>query len=363
MLSKVDRYLLKELSLTVLATVLVFIAVELSHRLALYLSDAASGGLARGAILTLLGLHVIRYLVVIVPPAVFLAIVLMLGRLYRDGEMSALKACGRGPSAIYRPLFLLLVPVALLTAMLSLYVVPICMELQQELQLKARQDAEISVIQAGQFRQVMGGKHVVYVGEITKEGRELREVFIQSWHPEGVAITTGEWGYQEIAESGGRYLVLRDGYRYVGNPGQGNFRTLRFERLAMLVAPPPAENASVRRESISTLDLLGSSDPSYKAELQSRLSSPISLLVIGFLAPLLAHAKPHEGRFGRVVISILVYAIYMNLMGIGEAWIKRGSVPPALGLWWVHGIFLLLGLGLWTHQYGTRFVPTTRPSR
>jgi lipopolysaccharide export system permease protein len=362
MLSTVDRYLLKELSLTVLATAMVFIAVELSHRLALYLSDAASGGLARSAILTLLGLHVIRYLVVIVPPAVFLAIVLMLGRLYRDGEMSALKACGTGPAAIYRPLFLLLVPVALLTAILSLYVVPICMALQQELYLKAQQDAEISVIQAGQFRPIMSGKHVVYVGEITQEGRELRKVFIQSWHPEGVAITTGEWGYQEIAESGGRYLVLRDGYRYVGNPGQGDFRTLQFERLAMLIAPPPAENASIRRESIPTLNLLGSHDSAYQAELQSRLSSPVSLLVIGFLAPLLAHAKPHEGRFGRVVISILVYAIYMNLMGIGEAWIKRGSVPPALGLWWVHGIFVLFGLGLWTRQYGTRFVSAARPS-
>jgi len=49
-------------------------------------------------------LQAVRYLVVLVPLSWLLTIMLVLGRLYRDNEMTALLACGIGPAVLYRPL-------------------------------------------------------------------------------------------------------------------------------------------------------------------------------------------------------------------------------------------------------------------
>ncbi|HRC73884.1 MAG TPA: LptF/LptG family permease, partial [Candidatus Competibacter sp.] len=91
--------------------------------------------------------------------------------------------------------------------------------------------------------------------------------------------------------------------------------------------------------------------PDHVAEFQMRLNSPIQVLVIALWAPLVARAKPREGRYGRIVAAVLIYAINFNLIGVGESWLSHGRVGPALGLWWVHGLFVLLGVGLLLRHY------------
>lgn len=108
----IDRYLLREILLAGLAIVVVLLAMVISYRLARYLNQAASGLLAQDAIWLLLGLQAVRFLVILIPLAVLLAIMLTLGRLYRDSEMAALKACGLQPYHLYRPLLLFAVPLA-----------------------------------------------------------------------------------------------------------------------------------------------------------------------------------------------------------------------------------------------------------
>ncbi|NJM13216.1 MAG: LptF/LptG family permease [Synechococcaceae cyanobacterium SM1_2_3] len=99
-----------------------------------------------------------------------------------------------------------------------------------------------------------------------------------------------------------------------------------------------------------TRQLLNSSEFGHIAELQMRLNSPIQVLIIALWAPLLARARPKEGRYGRIVAAVLIYAVNFNLVGVGESWLSHGKAGAALGLWWVHGLFLLLGLGLLLHS-------------
>ena len=86
-------------------------------------------------------------------------------------------------------------------------------------------------------------------------------------------------------------------------------------------------------------------------------------LVIALWAPLLARARPREGRYGRIVAAVLIQAIYFNLIGAGESWLSHGVVGIGLGLWWVHGLFLLFGLGLLLHYFaGSRGVRLFHPA-
>lgn len=361
-ISIIDRYLIREIGLTFLATVLVLLAMVLSHRLAGYLSKAANGLLARDSIFLLIGLQASHFLVVLIPLGFLLSIMLTLGRLYRDHEMTALAACGYGPLSVYRAVLLLAAPLAAFTAILSLLFVPLTMDWQFEVLAKARKEAEASMFTPGTFREVMNGRHVVYIGALDE--RELRHVFIQTREPDGdLSITTGERGHQETGEDGIRYIVLEQGHRYRGKPGQGDYEMLRFERGTVRVDTAPPRQQWRNRETIATSQLWSSKEPDHIAEFQMRLNSPIQVLVIALWAPLLARSKPREGRYGRIVAGVLIYAINFNLVGVGESWLSHGLVGAGLGLWWVHGVFLLVGLGLLLHHYaGSRGLGVLNPA-
>ncbi len=99
MIRIVDRYIAKETALTVGAVTGVLMLILLSNRFAVLLGDAAAGRLPRDTVFTLLGLASINYFIVVLPVALFLAVMLALGRLYRDSEMTTLMACGVGPAS------------------------------------------------------------------------------------------------------------------------------------------------------------------------------------------------------------------------------------------------------------------------
>lgn len=361
-ISIIDRYLIREIGLTFLATVLVLLAMVLSHRLAGYLSKAANGLLARDSIFLLIGLQASHFLVVLIPLGFLLSVMLTLGRLYRDHEMAALAACGYGPLSIYRAVLLLAAPLAAFTALLSLVFVPLTMDWQFEVLAKARKEAEVSMFTPGTFREVLNGRHVVYIGALDE--RELRHVFIQTREPDGdISITTGEQGHQEIDENGLRHIVLEQGHRYRGTPGRGDYEVLSFERGTVRVDTAPPRQEWRNRETIATSQLWRSKEPDHIAEFQMRLNSPIQVLVIALWAPLLARTKPREGRYGRIVAGVLIYAINFNLVGVGESWLSHGIVGAGLGLWWVHGVFLLFGIGLLLHHYaGGRGLRLLKPA-
>jgi len=363
--SIIDRYLIREIGLTLLATVLVLLAMVLSHRLAGYLSKAASGLLARDSIFLLIGLQASYFLVVLVPLAFLLSVMLALGRLYRDHEMTALAACGYGPLAVYRAILLLAVPLAIATAGLSMVLVPLLMDYQFEVLARARKEAEVSMFTPGSFREVLQGRHVIYIGALNQ--RELRDVFIQTREPDGdLSVTTGRQGRQIVGEDGIRHVVLEKGYRYRGVPGQGDYEMVRFERATVRVDTAPPQQEWKHREALPTQELLGSREPNRIAELHMRLNSPIQVLVIALWAPLIARARPREGRYGRIVAAVLIYAINFNLTGVGESWLSQGVIDSAVGLWWVHGLFVLFGAGLLLHYHarsrGVRLFPPAKPA-
>ena len=100
-----------------------------------------------------------------------------------------------------------------------------------------------------------------------------------------------------------------------------------------------------------------------RAEFHWRLGVPLTLLVLTVLAVPLARTEPRKGRFAGLGSAVLVYLIYANLLAAGRGWLARDQVPEVFGLWWVHGLFLVLaGLmlfvqqGLWL-QWRRRFWP------
>lgn len=355
MFSLLDRYLLRETTGAWLGVTGVLLLILTSSRFARFLGEAAAGELVSGAVFNLLGLAMIGYLGVLIPVGLLFGILLALGRLYRDSEMTVLMACGYGPRHQYRALFWLGGALALVLAVLALYVNPWAARQSNVLRGDSELQAQLSVFEAGRFKGSSDGEQVFYAGAVANNGADLQDVFINSYEPQTTVTISAARGSYAVNKAGTRQLILNDGYRYAGRPGSARYDVIRFAEHGMrLDSGQSPDYRRWKRDWVPTAKLWQSDAPRDIAELQWRFSIPLSVLVLTLLAVPLARSAPRQGRYGRLLAAILVYVLYSNLLNVGRVWLERGEIPVVLGLWWVHGIFVVAGLLVLAQQNGWR---------
>jgi lipopolysaccharide export system permease protein len=295
-------------------------------------------------VVTLLGLTSVYYLLIIAPFGLFLGVMLALGRLYRDSEMTAISACGIGPVRLLRPLLMLAGLVAALLAWLALDVAP--WAAQQALLTKrlAQRAAEIGILEPGRFKSADDGNIVFYAERVAENGT-LENVFIQRRVGDVVQVAVAARGEQRHdAQTGERTMVLYDGQRLEGIPGTTDFRLLAFAEHGIPIRTSELPATDDDPATRTTAELLAAGDIESFAELQWRLSTPIAVVLLAMLAVPLAKANPRQGRYSKLLVAVLCYVLYANLLGAARVWLEQGRSPPALGLWWVHVVLLALAL-------------------
>lgn len=344
MLTRLDRYLLREVAQTFVAVTGVLLVILLSNQLARVLGQAAQSEFPGDVVLALIGLTTLQQLTVLVPIGLFLGIVLALGRLYHESEMTAMSACGVGPLSIYRPILLLTVLVVALLSVLSFRVVPAAGARAQQIRIEALRAAQFGALEAGRFRSFAGGDAVFYAEKVERAGR-LEGVFVQRRSADRLEIAVAERAEQRGAGQAEQLFVLFDGRRYEGVPGTREWRIVEFAEHGIPVRLPDFKARKERRELKATRDLIGSADNPDRAELAWRVAVPTMALVLMALGVPLAKLRPRQGRYARIGIAILVYFVYSNLLAATRVWIEKGDPGGALGLWWVH--LLPLAVAAW----------------
>lgn len=347
-----SRYIIRETSQTWIVVTMVLLLILVTNQFAQVLGDAAADKLPKEAVLTVMGLTSIQYLTILIPIGLFLAIMLALGRLYRDSEMAALMACGFGPGGLYRPLALFSLLLAMLVAWLALVVSPAAIRTVERIAAEAKQRVDLRVLESGRFISFADDTAVMYAESISDSG-ELKNIFVQRRKSERVEVIVAKTAWQSDSDQVNvKVLRFADGRRYEGVPGSRKFRIVDFKEHGIPFEIPALGAIELEPESRSVGDLLSSTDPLDKAELQWRLSAPLSLLVLTVLAVPLSRSAPRQGRYGGLAAGVLLYIIYVDCLGAAKVWVEREEIPLYVGLWWVHGVFLCLGLYLLARQFG-----------
>jgi lipopolysaccharide export system permease protein len=341
-----DRYLLRETAAATLAVTLVLLAIMLSARFAKFLGAVATGDLPRNLLAQVVALSSIQYLVLLIPAALLLAVMLTLGRLYKDSEVAAMMGCGVSLGGLYRPFLWLSAVMALITAWLAFDAGPWAGRHVDYISKDARRLVQYTPFEPGRFKSVAGGRAIFYTEQIDPTGEKLTTVFARVQEETGESILIASEGKQSIDQATGeRHVTLYGGLRYAGEPGSADFDVVRFEELETRITPPQFAYTSSKRKLSATSDLIASDDNEDKAELAWRIAAPVSVFVLGLLAVPLSYLAPRQGRYGKLVLGIVLYLVYSNLLGLGQAWIAKGRVPSIVGLWWVHLLFA--GAALW----------------
>jgi lipopolysaccharide export system permease protein len=353
-----DRYLRKEVLANLFGVLTVLLLIFLGNRFVRFLGDALDGDLPQDTILTVLMLKLVSALVVIVPLALYLAVLLGFGRLYRDNEMTAMLASGVSPFRMAKGLLWLVVPIALVIGLLSLQLSPWAEEQVERIQDEVQARTELYGLSAGRFIEDKTGNGVLYVDRIDDDAATLHNVFAQ-WRKEGrLATVSAKRGYVEENETyDARYLVLEEGYRYEGEPGAIDFRMIQFQRHSIYLEQRPIKASQRRDKALSTMDLLSLDSPSASAEFQRRLSMPIATVLLALLALPLSKVSPRQGRYSRLLLAILVYAVYSNMLTVAQSWLGRELIPVSIGLWWVHLMVIALIALLFARMSGVRLWP------
>lgn len=354
----IKRYLTKEVLSTALALTFILLLVFLSQQLVRYLNYVAVGKIPTSLLMLLVGFEVPYLLAFLLPLAFYLALMLVFGRLYADHEMAILQLYGYGTSAILRFSLLIAAVIAAFILYLMLSVNPWLSAKRQ--QVMASDEATVHLVETiipGRFQVSPDGKRVMYVESLSGNRMRAQNVFLaqaklnkniqqnkianQFW-----MIVFAKQGFQikdQLTQE--PLFVTTDGYRYEGTPGQNDFKIIEYERYAVRLPQPDAHLNHQDVEALSLSELWHDYQlPKRAAELQWRFSTALTVLILGLLAVPLSIVKPRQGRYRTLFPAILIYIIYIDLLFVAKRWVEQGMVSSMIGLWWVHGLMLVLAI-------------------
>ncbi len=356
MLTILDRYLFKEILLSFGAILFVLLVIIIGQLFVKLLNKVIEGNIPVETVFPLLGLVVIKAVIQLMPAALLLGVMFAMGRLYRDSEIAALRACGFGFTQIYRPLVMLAIPLVTLLAILVLYVLPLTVRMADQMQYRAEHSTNISGIAAGQFIESNIGNWVVFVESAEKDRGLMSNVFIHGVEKGRTIIETAEKATYDVdPDTGRRLLKLHNGHRYEDAPQNGNYQLVSFATHTIKVPVFEVITRLGGRDTKPTAELLESDEVAYKAELQRRISVPITAFILVLLALPLSYTTPRRGRFAKLVVGIVVYIVYSNLVNLSIGLIESNKLPVWIGVWWAHLLMLLFTVSLFAWQNGLRW--------
>ncbi len=343
----VFRYLTRQVLISMVAVSGILLLVFMSGRFIKYLAQAAAGGISADVLFTLMGYRMPEFLQLILPLGLFIGILLAYGRMYLESEMTVLFACGYSERQLVLQTLGGSIIVAVIVGVMSLWFAPAGIMKVEALLTDQTRMTEFEMLAPGRFQALRSGERVTYTESLSDDKRQLNNIFISETAKDEVrvAVVTAKTGIQIIDPvTGSRFLVLKEGKRFEGVPGQPDYKVVEFESYGVRIERPEGESRRQKDEAIPTVELFGSDVNKHKALLQWRISMPLLVPVVALLAIPLSRVNPRQGRFFHLLPAMLIYVGYLGLLIVARNKLEKGKIPEWLGLWCVHVVFFMMAL-------------------
>lgn len=342
------RYLLRETFKSQLAVFFILMSIFITLRFVRILGDATDGNVPADLVLGFITLYSPVLASLVLPISLFLGIMLAHGRMYVDSEMTVLRACGVSEWYITRVTLFVALLVAIATAVVTLYLAPMAMEKEYQLQEEASAKSGLAAVIPGRFQQTGENNSIIFVHDVDTETESLKKVFLAkpSLDDNAVHLIYANSGRIQQGSAGEQRLVLEKGLQYEGTTVATNYQIVQFDEYAVIVESPDAEEARRKMVAIPTNDLWQMDSIEAKAEFQWRLAVPLSLPFLVLIAVPMSAVDPRQGRFGKMLPALMLYLGYFLLLLASRRIMEDGKLPSFIGLWWVHLVMLMVGTGL-----------------
>jgi len=336
------RSLIREFAVTGALVSSILLGIMVLTQLIRLLGDSVSGILAVEGVMALVGFTTLNYLPIVLSVSLYLSVLLTLTRSYRDSEMVVWFSSGIGLTRWIRPVMGFTIPVVCVIALLSFVLAPWAKQKAEEFKNQLDTRDEVAMATPGVFRESKQSDRVFFLENIDPKNNRVGNIFVQSVQNSKEGTMVAKEGLQETAANGDRFIVLLNGTRYEGVPGQHDYKIVEFDRYAVRIEAAEIKEVELDRKSLSTLALLHDPNPGNISELAWRIGSPLSALILAALAIPLSFVNPRAGRTFNLMIAVVLYMVYSNMLGVTTTWLAQSKISVLIGLWGLHAAMIVL---------------------
>ncbi|HEX7648014.1 MAG TPA: LPS export ABC transporter permease LptF [Noviherbaspirillum sp.] len=336
-----QRALRRELVSAAGAVFTTLFTITITFMLMKTLGQAASGKVASQDVVALLGFQALNYMPVILILTCFISVLMVITRSYQDSEMVVWFASGLSLSRWIKPVLSFGLPIVALTAILTFFVAPWANRQSSEFRERFEKREDIAKVSPGKFQESASADRIFFVEGVSGDATRVRNVFVNSMQDGRNSVVVAREGTVVVDGNGDKFLVMSKGRRYDGvaaQSGQSDFRVMEFERYGVLVSrQSQAVEGDKSARSMPTQALLADmANPFNRGELLWRLSLPLMCVLLMLLGIPLGFVNPRGGRSANLMVALLVFVIYLNMINIFQAAVVQQRMPLAEAWWPIH---------------------------
>jgi lipopolysaccharide export system permease protein len=337
------RALLREFAGLAGAVFMTLFAIALTTRLIRLLGQAAGGKIPSDAVIAFLGFFALGTLPVLLSLTMFISVLLTLTRSWRDSEMVVWFGSGLSLMAWLKPVMQFALPQIAVIAALSLFISPWAAQMATQYQTKVESRDDVSRVDPGVFGESSNRERVFFVESVSGDSNTVQNVFVSSVHQSKTGVSMSRSGRTEVADNGDRFIVLEQGRRYEGAPGDAEYRITEFDRYAARIETKESAQPQQTPKSLPTWTLITNRSSANLGELAWRFGIPVSAVVLVLFAIPMSFVNPRAGRSVNLLFALLTYIVYSNLLSVIQARVTQGKLDFSIGSWVVHaGMIVLL---------------------
>ena len=357
---RIARYIRRNLVTLFFAIFFIIGLFVFGNRIVLTVQESFEQGIPFQELIPLISFNMIRDVTLIITLSFFLAIILSISQLYKNSEAIVMNSMGLGD----KHFVVFIQPTVLLTfiiiTFLTIYAVPWAKQQKNIVEEETKNASEFSFITEGEFEVFKQGDIVFYASESktldTLGEQNMEEIFIYSTNEEKPMIVLASEARKYIdPRTNSTYLRLKDGIRYQGIPSDENISILNFDLYDLEIISGELQKSLAiytKIEGKSTVDLIKEGGSYANAELQWRLSQPITVLILSFFGIFLGKTSPRGGKGVNLLIGIIVFMLYNNGLLVAKRAIELGQINLLTGFLGVHLLVLMLLILLYQFRNG-----------
>jgi len=346
----ISRYLLSNLIVFFFAITFIIGLIVFGNQFVLTVQESISFGIPIKELMPLVGFNMLRDIPIILTLSLFLSIIITISQLYKNSEAVVMNSIGLGDKSFMN----LIKPIVFFTFIiifyLTIFAVPWAKQQKSYAEDETVNASEFSFITEGKFESFKNGEIVFYaseskVNDIVGE-QNMEEIFIYALDNESpVIVLASEAKKYTDKNNDSIYLRLKDGTRYEGLPGNENINILNFEKYDLEIVSGDIQKSISSFSEIeekNTIELLREGGPKANAEIQWRISQPISLLILSIFGVFLGKTSPRTGKGINLIIGVVIFMLYNNALLVAKNAIESGQLSPLIGMWSIHLLLLLI---------------------
>ena len=230
------RYLVRETLKSQLAILFILLLIFFCQKLVRILGAAVDGDIPTNLVLSLLGLGIPEMAQLILPLSLFLGLLMTLGKLYTESEITVMHACGLSKAVLIKAAMILALFTGAVAAVNVMWAGPWSSRHQDEVLAEAKANPGMAALAQGQFQQASDGNAVMFIESVN--GNRFHDVFLAQLRPKGNArpsVVVADSGELSQQKDGSQVVTLNKGTRFEGTAMLRDFRITDFNNYQAII--------------------------------------------------------------------------------------------------------------------------------